>query len=148
MNDATVRRKFDTVYQNVLRRKNPNEILFKDISKLDSQNPIIGSLLSEIESVKFKDSEIKKFLRKAPDIKDVETKKKLDKLNCFNDARQFNNSDSDNGDNNDNVESGIPSSFPPRPPPLQPSPFIPNLMNSFYLNKNHSHLQLELHLEK
>lgn len=69
--------KFGTVYQNPLRRQYLYEIVFKDISKFDAQNPIIGGLLSEIERVMFKDYDIKKFLGKVPVIKDVEAKEKL-----------------------------------------------------------------------
>ena len=114
LNDATLHNKFDTVYQNELRRQNPCKILFKGISKCDAQNPVIGTLLSEIESVKFKDSDIKKFLGKAPNIRDAKIKEKLDNLKRFNDARKFNNSGNDNDDNNDNVDGGIPQFFPPR----------------------------------
>ena len=92
----------------------------------------IGWLPNEIESIKFKDSDFHKFLRKAPDIKDVEIKEKLDKLKLFNDVKQLSNS----GNNNDNHMKTLTVTFhrfflsrPPPPPP--PCPFIPDLLPIF-----------------
>ena len=52
LNNANVRNLLDLLYKNTLRRQNPYKIVFKDISKLYKQNPITGSLLSEIEGEK------------------------------------------------------------------------------------------------
>ena len=72
LNDATVRSALDPVYKSVLRRQNFLEIVFKDISIFDAQNHILRNLLKKIESGKLADVNIQKFLRKAPDIKDIE----------------------------------------------------------------------------
>ena len=50
LSDAQVRSQLDALYKNVLRRQNPYEIVFKDISKSEGQNPISSCLLPEIES--------------------------------------------------------------------------------------------------
>ena len=52
LNNANVKHLLDLLYKNTLRRQNPYKIVFKDISKLYKQNPITGSLLSEIEGEK------------------------------------------------------------------------------------------------
>ena len=45
LNVACVRNQLDRLYKIVLRKQTPYKIVFIDISKLDGQNPIIGSLL-------------------------------------------------------------------------------------------------------
>ena len=62
LSDGQVRNQLDPLYKNVLRRQNLYDIAFKDISKLDGQNLIIGSLLAEIESGKLTDEVVPNFL--------------------------------------------------------------------------------------
>ena len=49
INDATFRQKLDPISKNILRRQNPLELVFEDISTFDAENPIVGSLLREID---------------------------------------------------------------------------------------------------
>ena len=49
INDASFRQKLDPISKNIIRRQNPLELVFKDISTFDSENPIVGSLLREID---------------------------------------------------------------------------------------------------
>ena len=49
INDASFRQKLDPISKNILRRQNPLELVFEDISTLDAENPIVGSLLREID---------------------------------------------------------------------------------------------------
>ena len=49
INDASFRQKLDPISKNILRRQNPLELVFEDISTFDAENPIVGSLLSEID---------------------------------------------------------------------------------------------------
>ena len=49
INDASFRQKLDPISKNILRRQNPLELVFEDISKFDAENPIVGSLLREID---------------------------------------------------------------------------------------------------
>ena len=49
INDATFRQKLDPISKNILRRQNPLELVFEDISTFDAENSIVGSLLREID---------------------------------------------------------------------------------------------------
>ena len=48
INDASFRQKLDPISKNILRRQNPLELVFGNISTFDAENPIVGSLLREI----------------------------------------------------------------------------------------------------
>lgn len=61
LNDAAVRRALDPVYKKVLGKQSPFKVVFKDISKFDTQNPITGNLVTEIESGKLTDTSIQNF---------------------------------------------------------------------------------------
>ena len=52
INDESSRQKLDPISKNILRRQNPLELVFEDISKFDAENPIVGSLLREIDTKK------------------------------------------------------------------------------------------------
>ena len=49
INDATFRQKLDPISKNILRRQNPLELVFEDISTFDAENSIVGSLLRETD---------------------------------------------------------------------------------------------------
>ena len=49
INNASFRQKLDPISRNIIRRQNPLELVFEDISTFDSENPILGSLLREID---------------------------------------------------------------------------------------------------
>ena len=49
INDASFRQKFYPISKNILRRQNPLELVFEDTSAFDAENPIVGSLLREID---------------------------------------------------------------------------------------------------
>ena len=49
INNASFRQKLDPIGKNILRRQNPLELVFEDISTFDAENPIIGSLLRELD---------------------------------------------------------------------------------------------------
>ena len=52
--NSSVRRVLDTKYPLVMKKSNPIDVVFKDKTKSDTQNPIIGTLLTQIESGKSK----------------------------------------------------------------------------------------------
>ena len=55
-----------------MRKRNPVYAVFKDKVKFDTQNPIIGTLLSQIKLSKLNnEKQIKKQLETAPSIKDL-----------------------------------------------------------------------------
>ena len=97
----------DRIYKNVMRKQNLFKIV-EDTSKFDSQNPITGSLLSEVESGELNDDSIKKLLNNAQSQKDIALNQKLQNLKSFNNNLQLNNNnDSDN--ENDYTITTIPS---------------------------------------
>ena len=53
INNASFRQKLDPISKNILRRQNPLEVVFEDISTFDAENPAVGSLLREID-IKYK----------------------------------------------------------------------------------------------
>ena len=52
INNASFRQILDPIKRNILRRQNPLELIFEDISTFDAENPIVGSLLRELDSGK------------------------------------------------------------------------------------------------
>ena len=49
INDASFRQNLDPISKNILRRQNPLKLVFEDISTFDAENPIVRSLLREID---------------------------------------------------------------------------------------------------
>ena len=49
INNASFRQKLDPISKNILRRQNLIELVFEDISTFDVENPIVGSLLKELD---------------------------------------------------------------------------------------------------
>ena len=49
INSASFRERLDPISQNILRRQNPLELVFEDVSTFDAENPIVGCLLREID---------------------------------------------------------------------------------------------------
>ena len=49
INDVSFRQKLDPISKNILKGQNPLELVFEDIYAFDAQNPIVGSLLREID---------------------------------------------------------------------------------------------------
>ena len=79
--DASVRRMLHTKYPSLIKKSNPIDVVFKYKAKFDTQNPIIGTLLTQIESRKWKDEKsIENELRGAPPIKDLQIVKRLEQL--------------------------------------------------------------------
>ena len=49
INNGSFRQKLNPISKNILRRQNPLELVFEDISTFNAENPIVGSLLREID---------------------------------------------------------------------------------------------------
>ena len=49
INSESFRQKLDPIRKNILRRQNPIELVFENILTLDAENPIVGSLLKELD---------------------------------------------------------------------------------------------------
>lgn len=69
-----VRHQRHSLYKNVLRRQNPCEIVFKDISKFGNQKIMKGNFLVEIEGVNVVNESVKKLFNKAPPVKLLDMK--------------------------------------------------------------------------
>ena len=88
INDASFRQKLDPISKNILRRQNPLEVVFEDVSTFDVENPIVGSLLREIElNKKQTDSD---FIKSIPSQSgnEFEIQERLDKLR---DVKRYSN---------------------------------------------------------
>ena len=67
INNASFRQKLDPISKNILRRQNPLELVFEDISTFDAENPIVVSLLRELDlKKKQSDSDFIKSLPSQP----------------------------------------------------------------------------------
>ena len=121
INDASFRQKLDPISRNILRRQNPLELVFEDISTFDAEKPIVGSLLREIDLKKKQtDSDFIKSLPSHPG-KEFEIKKRLDKLRgldasdkIYNNNNNNNNNinNNNNNNNNNNIDFGELPSLP------------------------------------
>ena len=151
INDASFRQKLDPISKNILRRLNPLELVFEDISTFDTENPIVGNLLRGIDLKKKQtDSDFIKSLPSQPG-KEFEMKKRLDKL------RRISTTSDTNNNNNNNNNSGpdlfgpggnIPqlptlkdfldneTSRPPPPPPPSAGNISSNFPDLFQRNTN------------
>ena len=83
MNDARVGQYLEPVCKNIHWRQNPYGIIFDDKSKFDIQNPIIGSLLGEIDSGKLTGESVK-FPNSVPSVKDIEINKRIESFKNSN----------------------------------------------------------------
>ena len=115
INNASFRQKLDPISRNILRRQNPLEFAFEDISAFDAENPIVGSLLREIDPKKKQtDSDFFKALPSHPG-KEFEIKKRLDKLRGLDASDNIynnNNNNINNNNNNNNIDFGELPSLP------------------------------------
>ena len=70
LSNAAVRRELDLKIPNLMKKLNPVEYIFKDISKFDIQNLIVGDTSKQTQKVD---------LDNLPSIKDIEMRERLDK---------------------------------------------------------------------
>ena len=84
--------------KNVWRTGNSLALLFKGVSNFDAQNPVIGSLLREIDSEKKKITS--DLISKAPQINDVILRRMFENLRKTDEPYNANDDD-DNSDDND-----------------------------------------------
>ena len=62
----------------MIKKQNPIKLLVKDLKYFNTQNPVIGNLIREVDIGKKED--LSKFLSQAPDVKDLELQSRLNKL--------------------------------------------------------------------
>ena len=82
-NDASVCRALDLKIPSLMKKSNPVDVVYKDVAKFGTQNPVIGSLLSQIEPGKLTDKKVDEYLNKIPFVKDLEIAAKLKQLKDF-----------------------------------------------------------------
>ena len=105
-NNAGVRRVLDQKYPTIMNKPTATSFMFKDKAKFDIQNPIIGSLYNEILTDKQKEKKQLEIIEKAPNLKDIDIQKRLDKLKKFEGGID---DDDDNDDNNQPLKPPAPS---------------------------------------
>ena len=115
-NDASVRRALNTKYPSVMKKSNPIDVVFKDKAKSDTQNPIIGTLLSQIQCGKTNEKAIERQLKGAPSVNDLNITERLERLKQFNRK----NNDDDDDDDDDSLPPPTPNFdtllyYPPSP---------------------------------
>ena len=103
-NQASFRCKLDPIEESVWRTENPLALLFKDVANFDAQNPVIGSLLREIDLGKRSTNSdlIKKSLSKAPDINDTLL---LQRFKKFKETPINYNDNGDNDEDDSNINN-------------------------------------------
>ena len=101
LNNESFRQKLNPIAKNIFRSQNPLELVFKDISICAAQNPIIASLIKELDLGK-KDI-TSTLIKKVPNSVDVEIQSRLNALK--DNKGKFNS--------NNNYA-------PPQPPPSPP----------------------------
>ena len=61
----------------IMQKPNLVDFVFCDIAKFDTQNPVIGNLLNQIQSQKLTDEQVNQYLGKLPSVKDREIQERL-----------------------------------------------------------------------
>ena len=124
--------KIQPISKNITKDQNPIELLFKDLKHFDTQNPVIGNFIREVDIGKKKD--LSKFLSQVPDVKDLELQLRLNKLRLRN---EFFDSGDNNNNNNDPFIAPPPPPQRPQPPYVPPRPAFqqPNLSDLFSNNR-------------
>ena len=117
-----IRRELDTKYPSVMKKSNPIDAVFKNKAKFDVQNPVVGSLIAQVQENKAKEKVYLKQLDQAPEVVDIDIGRRPQDLSEFNEGRV--NDRNNNDDNNDNEDG--PPGIPPTPP-IPPHRFEVNL---------------------
>ena len=127
INDASFRQKLDPISKNILKRQNPLEVVFEDVSTFDAENPIVGSLLREIDlNKKQTDIDFIKSLPSQPE-KEFEIQKRLDKLR---DIKRYSNKNNSSNNNNNSNGGDLFSPQPLAPGNnVGPPPSIPTIQD-------------------
>ena len=85
LSNAVVRRQLHRKFPSDMRKTSPIDVVFKNKAKFDTQNPIIGTLSTQIEAGKLsQEKQVKNQLETAPSIKDLKVAEPLKGLRDFN----------------------------------------------------------------
>ena len=83
-NNASIRRELDTKYPFVMKNSNPIHVVFKDKAKFYVQNPVVSSLIAQVQENKAREREYLKQLGQAPPIQDVDISRRPHELKDYN----------------------------------------------------------------
>ena len=120
INNASFRQKFDPISKNIPKRQNPLELIFEEISTFDAENPIVGSLLRELDVAKKNLASDFVQPATAPPGADVALRNRLNKLKDRQEPK-----------NDNNLSPRLsPLAFPPSPMP-GPSFWISNTTTTY-----------------
>ena len=128
-NDAGIRRVLDTKFPTIMGRPTATNFMFRDKAKFDIQNPVIGGLYNQLLTKKQKEKLELEAIGKAPSIKDIDIRNKLDDLNKFNLGIRGKDDDDDDDNNNNNTP------LIPQPPSPSQGPLTPPIIPSSTLNQ-------------
>ena len=112
---ASFRRKLDPIEKSVWRTENPLVLLFKDIANFDGQNPVIGSLLREIDLGKNRAKS--SLISTACDINDTVLLHRFKKLKETPVNYNYNDDDDNNDNNINNSKNNNYNNISLGPPP-------------------------------
>ena len=126
-----LRRALNTKYPSVMKKSNPTDVVFKDKTKFDTQNPIISTLLTLIKLGETNEKAIENQLKSAPSINDLQIAGQLERLK--QDNRKNNDDDDDYDGNNDRPpflpSFNLPLCHPPSPSIDEDNSDIENNLN-------------------
>ena len=121
-NNAAVRHALDQKYPTIMGKPMATSFMFRDKAKFDIQNPVIGGIYNEILTDKQKENKQINKISQAPDVRDLEIRKRLDNLGKFNSGINDDDDDDDDNNNNNNNNSSSNHIIPDFPtPPTTPS---------------------------
>ena len=122
-NNAGIRQALDTKFLTIMHKPTATNFMFRDKAKFDIQNPVIGTLYNQLLTQKQKEKIELEAIGKAPSIKDIDIKKRLNDISKFNLGIRgdYDDDDDDNNNNNNNNNNNRNCSLPPPPP----SPLFP-----------------------
>ena len=121
-NNAAIRRVLDQKYPTIMGKPTSTNFMFKDKVKFDIQNPVIGIVYNQLLTDKQKEKSLLEEIGKAPNIKDLDIRRRLDNLGKFNFGIKDDNDDDDDDNNNNNNSGRIPPPSQNNLPRMSPSP--------------------------
>ena len=135
-NNAGIRHALDQKYPTIMGKPTATNFIFKDKAKFDIQNPVIGGIYNEILTDKQKENKQINQISQAPDIRDLDIRKRLDKLGKFNSGINDSDDDDDNDDNNNNNNNNNNSHIIPDFPTPPVTPSSTSSIQRFLLGEN------------
>ena len=126
MNDESavrhVSERDDPKYNFFKKNDNPLDVVYREQAKFDVQNPVIGSLLKQINRARLTDENTKKTLDKGPDPRNLDLEERFKKIFDRDDKRDKGIPPDIGRDNDDDDDDDFQPPGSPLVPPAPPSP--------------------------